>query len=200
MAEAALRLHPRLAGPGGPCIYVRADGARPDRVDRARSRPSSTAGHSRERCVQAGLSHVLADELLIDGRRAPAGRPGEHDGRASGRVSHGRPALPRRALTGSHRRSSTGAWIGERRDGTWVHVLELIAALGRSGAAEVRVIVPESPDRDLRGEARGDARRAPDDPVAPPAPPERSPMSFTVPSRSRRPPTWPPWLRWPTAW
>jgi glycosyltransferase involved in cell wall biosynthesis len=147
VAEAALRLHPRLAGPWGPCVYVR--GTALELVEW--TGPLTTDQHRREfaeRCAQAGLSHVLADELLIDGRRArppgeveDADRDGEGVARAAG--------VARRALAGLVV-VIDGRVDGERRDGTWVHVLELIAALGRSGAAEVRVIVPESPDHDLR--------------------------------------------------
>jgi glycosyltransferase involved in cell wall biosynthesis len=145
VADAALRLHPRHAGPRGPCVYVRRTAL--DLIQW--TGPLTADPHRRafaELCVQAGLSHVLADELLIDGRGARPVAPGEgEDGDGVARAV----GVARRALTGLVV-VIDGRVDGQRRDGTWVHVLELIAALGRSDGAEVRVIVPEPLDHDLR--------------------------------------------------
>jgi glycosyltransferase involved in cell wall biosynthesis len=147
VADAALRMHPRVAGPRGPCVYVRRTAL--ELVDW--TGPLTAEQQRRafaQRCVQAGLSHVLADELLIDGRRARLALPGEIEGEDGEGVARAA-GVARRALTGLAV-VIDGRVGGARRDGTWVHVLELIAALGRSDGAEVRVIVPDAPDHDLQ--------------------------------------------------
>jgi len=145
VATEALMLHPRLGTGGCPCLYVRrtalelADwtGSLTERTERAAFLVL---------CLEAGLTHVLADELLVDGRRArlpddPQEREAEAVRRAVG--------VARRALVGLEV-VIDGRVPSGRRDGTWVHVLELIAALGRTDGARVKVIVPDRPDPDLR--------------------------------------------------
>lgn len=144
----ALGLHPRLESPSGPCVLVRraaidlvgGDGMLND----ARGWMTFT-----QRCAAAGLAHLLADELLVDGRmvtqRARGGGGWETSSEAVARVS----SAARRALTGLSVVVDARVPRG-RRDGTWVHVLELLAALGRAGGAEVTAIVGDDADADMR--------------------------------------------------
>lgn len=144
VARQALRLHPRLTQPSGPCVFVPRSTVQ--LVGAASIETENGWARFAERCLSAGLAHVLADELLVDGRQTSAG---------------GAPELaePVRRAHGAARRALHGLSVvidarlpSGRRDGTWVHVLELVAALGRTGQASITAIVPdrEGADPDLR--------------------------------------------------
>ena len=131
VASAARGLRPHLGAPRPHCVYVR------------RSAVELVGGYDAEfatRCASRGLRHLLADDVLV---AAPApGDPPEDT-----------PAL--RRATGVARRALRGltVTIDARNlsgppDGTRVHVLELIAALSRTGEAAITAVVPSDLDSD----------------------------------------------------
>jgi glycosyltransferase involved in cell wall biosynthesis len=136
----SLQLRPRLEASAGPCVYVRRTAlelvAEPtvcDPVGAAASLRFSRA------CLDAGLSHVLADDVLIDD---PDPRPsvGERGGPVARALG-----VARRSLQGLTVVVDARILSGPR-NGTRVHVLELIAALARTGRARVTAIVPPNID------------------------------------------------------
>ncbi len=128
----SVRLLPRVAAARGPCLYVR------------RSALDLVGGFDAEfsaRCADTGLSHVLADDVLVRYEGADPGPPL--------RSLHGDDGPLARSL-GSVRRALDGlsAVIDARilygpTTGTHVHVLEVIAGLAGTGRVRLTVIVPE---------------------------------------------------------
>jgi glycosyltransferase involved in cell wall biosynthesis len=127
----SLRLRPRLPAAGRHCTYVR------------RSAIELIGGYDSEfsqRCLAAGLAHVAADDVLVF----------VHDGTGGAGNAVDRDLYPRLARSVSvARRSLTGlAVLIDARvltgpvNGSHLHVLELIAALARSGQAQVTALLP----------------------------------------------------------
>jgi len=173
LAEAAARvaahsahLRPRLSEPHPGCVLLRrsaldAAGLAPD--DDHASVAAALADFA-ERCTALGLAHVLADDVLAAGAPA-APAPGEAD-RLDAAYPH-RPAAreldARTESPGEHAAllASRGLdklsvtidarSLGPARAGTQVHAIELIAALGRTGEVQLRIITP--PDLDPQVQA-----------------------------------------------
>jgi len=125
----SLRLRPRLPGPAGPCVYARRS---------AIELVGAGEGFAR-RCVEQGLSHVLADDVLVlDPRPAPA-EPAPFANRAL--------SAARRAISGLSVVLDARILRGPTT-GTHVHVLELIGALARTDGLRVTAIVPDHPSED----------------------------------------------------
>ncbi len=141
---ASLRLRPRIAAAGGECIYVRRSA-----LELIGPTPACTArgllsdGDFSARCVRNGLSHVLADDVLI---RAPrtARSTGEDPtgplGRALGHARRARGAMSVIVDAGILSGPITG---------TQVNVLETIAALARMDAVRLRALVPPNLSADV---------------------------------------------------
>lgn len=128
----SLRIHPRIDTPGdAACVYVRRSAL--DLV--------GTPGQAdfRTRCVELGLAHVLADDVLVLDPR-PARREEQEP---SPPVSRAR-AGARRAVRGL---SATidGSILSGPTTGTHVHVLELIAGLARTEQVRLTAILPDQP-------------------------------------------------------
>ncbi len=128
--EGSLRLHPRIEAPGEVCVYVR----------RSALELIGGAGEDyRTRCVELGLAHVLADEVLVlDPGPAPARahEPSPPEVRAAGAA--------RRAARGMAVTIDARILYGPTI-GTHVHVLELIAGLARTEELRLSIIVPDEP-------------------------------------------------------
>ena len=165
----SLRLRPRLPTAIGHCIYVRRSALElVGAFDLA-----FTPGYGEEvdfsqRCVRSGLNHVLADDVLVlhhggasfsrNGKRNPlqdehekiiATRyPYYHDSvrmledDVAGPLSRAL-SVARRALKGLSL-VIDGRVLAGPMTGTQLHVLELIAALSRTGQARIRVIIPDA--------------------------------------------------------
>jgi glycosyltransferase involved in cell wall biosynthesis len=126
----SLRLRPRIGGQLGPCTYVRRSA-----VELARG--SLDAGFP-QRCVEAGLSHVLADDVLVG---APAASPVDSDSAALARsLRHTRRALQRMSVIVDAR------ILSQPMTGTQLHVLEVISALARTGNVSLSAIVTDRVD------------------------------------------------------
>jgi glycosyltransferase involved in cell wall biosynthesis len=129
----SLRLRPRVPEPGrGACVYVR------------RNAIELVGGEQdfERQCVERGLSHVLADDVLaLDPRPAPrrAGQPTAPQARAVGAA--------RRALRGLEVTIDARILTGPTT-GTQVHVIELIGALARTGKVHLTALVPDEPSPD----------------------------------------------------
>lgn len=134
--ERSLRLHPRLQAPGEVCVYLRRS---------ALELAGGFEGAERfaQRCVERGLCHVLADEVLVSGvgystlagwaRADPMGGLARSLG-AARRARMGLSVLvDARVLSGP-------------MNGTRLHVLELVSALARGGEARVEALVPDALD------------------------------------------------------
>jgi glycosyltransferase involved in cell wall biosynthesis len=126
----SLRLRPRLGAHTGSCTYVRRSA-----VELAGG--SLDAGFP-ERCVEAGLCHVLADDVLV---AAPNASPGKGQAPALTRSLH----QARRALHGLSVIVDARI-LSQPITGTQLHVLEVIAALARTGNVKLSVIVTDRLD------------------------------------------------------
>lgn len=132
--SASLRLRPRIQSPGdAACVFVR------------RSALDLVAGLGsgedfRTLCVELGLAHVLADDVLVfDPEPAHARAPSE----PSPPVSRAR-AAARRAIRGLSATIDASILSGPTT-GTHVHVLELIAGLARTEQVRLTAILPDQP-------------------------------------------------------
>ena len=181
--ETAALLRPDLPTAIGHCIYIRRDAL--DLVGAFDE--SFSPGYGEEvdfsqRCVQMGLRHVAADDVLVlhhgrsslgvDGHRNPRQdkhekilrsrhphyalrvREAEHD--QSGPLARSL-AIAARALLGP-RVTIDGRCLNRSMTGTQVHTLELLSALWRTKRVQLRVVVPP----DLGDTARDALLRMPD--------------------------------------
>ena len=129
----SLHLRPRIDVPGSACVYVR------------RSAIELIGAEGPDfwaRCLARGLTHVLADDVLVlDPGAAPSRRheptpPEARATRAARSALHGFSAtIDARILAGP-------------TTGTQVHVLELISGLARTEQINLRAIIPEHPSQD----------------------------------------------------
>jgi GT2 family glycosyltransferase/glycosyltransferase involved in cell wall biosynthesis len=165
----SLKLRPRLPTGIGHCMYVRRSALELiGTFDLA-----FTPGYGEEvdfsqRCIRSGLSHVLADDVLVlhhggasfshNGKRNPAQDAHEkiietrypyyhHSVRmleedVAGPLCRALSAA-RRALRGISV-VIDGRVLSGPMTGTQLHVLELVAALARTGEAAIRVVIPET--------------------------------------------------------
>ena len=130
----SLRLRPRLARLGDACVYIR----------RSAIELVGAGEGFGTRCVERGLSHVLADDVLaLDPRPAPDVADGTHADRLSGPATRALSAA-RRALGGLSVVIDARILLGPTT-GTHVHVLELIGGLARTEALRLTAIVPDQP-------------------------------------------------------
>ena len=128
----SLRLRPRLGYHEAACLYVR------------RSAIELVGGGEAflRRCLETGLVHVLADDVLVLDARPPSDLPPAlDDGRGPVARSLG---SARRALSGLSAVIDAGILYGPTT-GSAVHVVELIAGLARTGKVSLTVIVPNRP-------------------------------------------------------
>jgi glycosyltransferase involved in cell wall biosynthesis/GT2 family glycosyltransferase len=168
LARVSLRLRPRLPTAIGHCFYARRDAL--DLVgdfDLAFSPGYGEEVDFSQRCILQGLSHVAADDVFVyHAGGSSFGRTAiqqEHERlllqrypyyyravreAADSRVGQLRQSLAAAAQVG-HRTTVTidGRCLGPTVTGTQVHVLELTAALSRTGQLDLRVVVP----RDIGG-------------------------------------------------
>ncbi|MBV9605288.1 MAG: glycosyltransferase family 4 protein [Solirubrobacterales bacterium] len=135
----SLRLRPRIEAPAGACVYVRRSA-----IDLI----GSAGGDFEARCVERGLAHVLADDVLVFAP-APATplrhQPSPPEARAT--------AAARRALRGVSATIDARILYGPTT-GTHVHVLELIAALARTEQVHLTAILPDQPSEDALSRLR----------------------------------------------
>lgn len=136
----SLHLRPRLPAPLRPCVYLRRSA-----LELART---FDEGFYR-RCSDRGLSHVLADDVVVAAESDGCAGEGGPVARAIGRV--------RRAVHGTS--VVIDARILSREiTGTEVQVLEVIGALARTGKVRLSVVVPDR----LEPYARDALARLPD--------------------------------------
>jgi glycosyltransferase involved in cell wall biosynthesis len=162
VAAHARCLRPRIGEPLAGCVLVRRTA-----LDLARAADDADAGTSpaaqlasfAQRCSAIGLSHVLADDVLVAG--PPVELDAAEEAQLDARFTHrraareldARPESPLEhavllASRGLDKLSVTidGRGLGPSRAGTQVHALELIAALGRTDRVRLRVVT--QPDLD----------------------------------------------------
>ena len=131
----SLRLRPRVTAAraaGAACVYVR----------RSAIELIGANGDFWAQCVERGLSHVLADDVLV---LAPAARPADAN-ETSAPLARAVSAA-RRALRG-FRVTIDARILAGPTTGTQVHVIELIAALARTEKLHLIAIVPDDPSPD----------------------------------------------------
>lgn len=168
--SASLRIRPRLPTAIGHCMYIRR--AALELV--GDFDPAFTPGYGEEvdfsqRCLQAGLAHVLADDVLVlhhgGASLSVNGRPNpvqaEHERLIDQRYPYYHRAInnihsdhvgPLARALGVARRAlcGTSVVIDARvldgpMTGTQLQVLEVIAALARTGQVHLTVITPDRP-------------------------------------------------------
>ena len=165
--ERSLRIRPSLPTVIGHCMFVRRSAL--DLVgdfDLAFSPGYGEEVDFSQRCLRAGLAHVLADDVLVfhhgGGSFGRNGKPNpvqeEHEHLIRGRYPYYHERIraleadvtgPLARALGTARRALTGFSIAiDARilagpmTGTQLHVLELIATLARTGEARITAIVP----------------------------------------------------------
>jgi glycosyltransferase involved in cell wall biosynthesis len=165
VAARSLTLRPRLSRAVGPCIYVRRDalelaGPLDERLDLR----SAVEFDFAQRCVLSGLTHVAADDVLVEPILAG---DGERPQAPAAPVLERYPYLPETPLADSgvlgyalqgarEPRTRLAVTLDARaldgaRTGTQVHILELILALARTGRLALRLLVrSERIDRETR--------------------------------------------------
>lgn len=132
VAACSLQIRPRLRAPAGPCTYFRRSAL--ELVDTGPAEADFA-----QRCLYGGLSHVLADDVLV-----LSGASGTAD--ADQEVDPPEPLA--RSLGAARRAVDRLSVIVDARNltgpmnGTRVHVLELIAALARTRRVRLTAIVP----------------------------------------------------------
>jgi GT2 family glycosyltransferase/glycosyltransferase involved in cell wall biosynthesis len=167
---ASLRIRPRLPTAVGHCALIRRDALELiGDFDLAFSPGYGEEVDFCQRCLQAGLSHVVADDVLVfhhggasfasDGRRNPV--QDEHERILATRYPYYHDAVrdleaaptgplaraisvARRALTGTSVTIDARILSGPMT-GTQLQVLEVVAALARTEAVRITAIVPDEP-------------------------------------------------------
>lgn len=144
--DRSLRIRPRVPDADGPCVYVRRSAL--DLVGPLDQLRDSAGGLGfAARCVQSGLCHVIADDVLVlvdwavKPTSAVRAEPSEPVARSLGAA--------RRAIDGLSLVIDARGLAGPI-DGTKVHVLELIAAVARTGRARMTALVPADLAPDVR--------------------------------------------------
>jgi glycosyltransferase involved in cell wall biosynthesis len=137
------RLRPRLSTANTLCIYVRRSAL--DLVGEVASAVPGECNFS-DRCIQIGLSHVVADDVLVrlldgDLHRNLTTQAREPVGRCL--------SAARRAIAGLSLIVDARA-LGGPVTGTQVHLLELLAALVGVEGVRVRAVVPPNLSSDAR--------------------------------------------------
>ena len=190
------RLRPRLPTAVGHCVYVRRSALElVGDFDLAFSPGYGEEVDFSQRCLRAGLCHVAADEVLVFHRGGASlanhGHPNpvqaEHEEMLAARYPYYHEAVgelerdvagPLARSLGAARRALKGLSIvfdarilAGAMTGTQLHVLELIAAVARTGEARITAIVPGTlsapsralletlPDVQLTSHERGKLRR-----------------------------------------
>jgi glycosyltransferase involved in cell wall biosynthesis len=124
--ERSLRLRPRVEEIAGTCAYL---------TRQALELVGPYDGGFARRCLDVGLCHVIADEVLVTGSRggAAAHEVGEPQRRAQGTA--------RRAIAPPSVLIDARVLSGPM-NGSQVHVLELLGALHRHGGLDLAALVP----------------------------------------------------------
>lgn len=135
LAASAVSIRPRLPAAGRHCVYFRRS---------ALELAGGLDGDFSARCVSHGLCHLLADDVLV----LPRGNSADCWPEATGPLNRSL-AAARRAFTGL-RVVIDARIVNGPTTGTRVHVLELIAALGRTGQIHVTALVTPDLRRDER--------------------------------------------------
>ncbi len=144
----SVRIRPRVMSAGGPCMYVRRSALElVGDVDlEPVPAPNGPLDFAR-RCIHAGLSLVVADDVLV-ARESPNAAAVEPAPETIGPLARSLGAA-RRALTGLSVAIDARILVGPT-NGTTVHTLELIAAVARTGRARVTAIVGPDLSSDAR--------------------------------------------------
>jgi glycosyltransferase involved in cell wall biosynthesis/GT2 family glycosyltransferase len=167
VAAASLKLRPRIPTGIGHCLYVRRSALElAGDFDEAFSPGYGEEVDFCQRCVQRGLSHIVADDLYVYHRgagsfgSAPSGRqelherilrdryPGYHrqvqEAQRSETMPLARALSAARLALGELSVTIDGASLGPHVTGTQLHTLELVGALARHGGARLRIRVPRT--------------------------------------------------------
>ncbi len=167
VAASSLKLRPRIPTGIGHCLYIRRSALELAGAFDERFSP----GYGEEvdfcqRCLERGLSHVVADDLYVFHRgagtfgTAPSTRQEEHEqilrerypsyhqsvreAQASETLPLARALSAARLALGELSVTIDGASLGPHVTGTQLHTLELVSALARNGGARLRIRVPRT--------------------------------------------------------
>jgi glycosyltransferase involved in cell wall biosynthesis len=166
LARRSLRLRPRMSRAVGPCMYVRRDalelvGGLDERLELGAAIELDLA----QRCLLSGMTHVAADDVVVEPLAPPTTLEPESDPPAQ--VIESYPYLEQTPLADSgvlayalRRASPPAERLSVTLDaraldgaitGTHVHIVELILALARTEALRLRLLVrAEKIDRETR--------------------------------------------------
>jgi glycosyltransferase involved in cell wall biosynthesis/GT2 family glycosyltransferase len=167
VAAASLKLRPRIPTGIGHCLYIRRSALElAGTFDEAFSPGYGEEVDFSQRCLQRGLSHIVADDLYVFHRGAgtfggaPATNqeaherllreryPGYHravrEAERSEALPLARALSAARLALGELTVTIDGASLGPHVTGTQLHTLELVGALARKGGARLRIRVPRT--------------------------------------------------------
>jgi glycosyltransferase involved in cell wall biosynthesis len=144
-----LGIRPRVPAPDGPCTYVRRSALELIQAhDPTSARGKCDKEDFSRRCLEAGLCHVVADNVLVlalgDGDARIGAAPRQPTGPQARSLAAARRAIDGLSLVIDAR------ILGGPMNGTKLHVLELIAAVARTESARVTAIVPTDLGADVR--------------------------------------------------
>lgn len=139
----SLRFRPRVSAIASPCVYLRRSAL--DLAGGLDGGPAPELDPTSEfsaRCVRQGLVHVVADDVLVMLADPDADGLGDQEPEVRGPLPRSL-ALARRALAGLRVTVDARAIQGLETQAA-SQMLELIAALARSGAAHLTALVPDA--------------------------------------------------------
>jgi glycosyltransferase involved in cell wall biosynthesis len=166
LARRSPRLRPRLSRAVGPCTYVRRDALElVGRLDEGLDLRAAIELDLAQRCLLSGMTHVAADDVVVEPLAPPA--TVEREGEPAAQVIERYPYLEQTPLADSGALAyalRTASPPSERLSvtldaraldgaitGTHVHIVELILALARTEALRLRLLVrAEKIDRETR--------------------------------------------------
>lgn len=141
----SVALRPRLPAARRPCVFVRRSAMElvNGSDSESRSEDPLDADFSRS-CVENGLSHLLADDVLVDPGEPDRYPPLELPERGEGPLARA-VGVTRRALQGLSAVVDARILSGPQT-GTHLHVLELVAGLGRTEKVHLTAVIPNEPN------------------------------------------------------
>jgi alpha-1,3-rhamnosyl/mannosyltransferase len=158
LAERTLRLRPRLSRAVGPCVYVRRDAIElVGPLDEQFDLRSAIEVDFAQRCLLSGLGHVAADDVVVGRLAPPETSSAELPLRLRERYPYlaESPPLAESAVLGYALDAARGGRsvlrvtldaraLDGAVTGTQVHIVELILALARTGALQLRLLVRQN--------------------------------------------------------
>ncbi len=147
IAERAQMLRPKMRAPDSSCVYIRRRGLDLATPVPDRGSLTETITALGKDLLAAGMVHVLADDVVLEGSSTPpspdAGTPGVNsDEVLDERGSLRRAKLIAQVATTGLSVTIDGRALVDASGGTQTYIIGLIVALAQVGGIELRVVIP----------------------------------------------------------